>query len=284
MNIGRVARAFAILSCVGKLVGLIPAESSASIAIDAGYFANFLTRGDDNSSAPISIGFSIDFYGDTYTELFINSNGSVTFNSPRPSALPVSFPSTSTPILSPFLSDVDTSNLNSGRVSYGTGTFSGRSSFGVSWGELAIGGPGVGYFPSQTNLKNDFQLVIVDRSDVGVGDFDFYFNYHQVQWDVQGKYYDPFFGTGIGPSVGWSNGAGSFDVHPASGLSNYFLDGYSNALISTSNYGNPGTYRWQVRNGNEPPMVPEAPAIVHWLVFGLLGICPLSRLKNWCKA
>jgi len=31
--------------------------------------------------------------------------------------------------------------------------------------------------------RNAFQLVMIDRSDRGAGDFDFWFNYDYIQWD-----------------------------------------------------------------------------------------------------
>ena len=41
----------------------------------------------------------------------------------------------------------------------------------------------VGYYSGHVDLLNTVQLLLVDRSDVAVGDFDIYFNYDTVLWE-----------------------------------------------------------------------------------------------------
>jgi hypothetical protein len=36
-------------------------------------------RNDDGFQGPLNLGFSVDFFGTTYTSLFINNNGNVSF-------------------------------------------------------------------------------------------------------------------------------------------------------------------------------------------------------------
>ena len=42
----------------------------------------------------------------------------------------------------------------------------------------------VGYFDRGYDKTNDFQLVIIDRSDRSPGDWDFEFNYGRIQWET----------------------------------------------------------------------------------------------------
>src|SRR3954471_4864239 len=53
----------------------------SAVRMDAGFMTNVLTRGGDVSSGAISLNFSspIQFYGHTYSSVFINTNGVVTF-------------------------------------------------------------------------------------------------------------------------------------------------------------------------------------------------------------
>lgn len=49
-----------------------------------------------------------------------------------------------------------------------------RNAFGVEW-------PAVGYYSSRTDKRNTFELVIIDRSDITAGAFDFEFNCDSMQ-------------------------------------------------------------------------------------------------------
>jgi hypothetical protein len=62
-------------------------------------------------------------------------------------------------------------------VTYGSGTADGRQAFGVNWID-------VGYFSSRTDKLNQFQLVLIDRSDTGAGNFDIEFNYGNILWET----------------------------------------------------------------------------------------------------
>src|SRR5262249_45072988 len=81
------------------------------------------------------------------------------------------------PIIAPFFADVDTRGAGSGLVTYGETTFGGRKAFCVNW-------VGVGYYSAHTDLVNSLQLVLVDRTNVGVGDFDIMFNYDALNWET----------------------------------------------------------------------------------------------------
>ncbi|MDR1227926.1 MAG: PEP-CTERM sorting domain-containing protein [Azoarcus sp.] len=129
-----------------------------------------LPRGDYVVSSAVDIGFEVNFFGTEYSQLYVSNRGNINFS--RPNASPSWVSSYNDFYIAPYFSDVVTSS--SGSVTYGKTTFDGYSAFGVSWIDV----PGYGARSSY----NSFQLLIVDRSDVGAGDFDFIFNYDQIQW------------------------------------------------------------------------------------------------------
>lgn len=113
--------------------------------------------------------FSINFFGETYNEFFINENGNVTFGSPfggRPGDSDLA--NTGMPILAPFFADVDM--FLGGRIFNGFFPFA--NAIAITW-------TSADYFGQPGGEGNDMQIVIIDRSDVtGVaGDFDLEFNY-----------------------------------------------------------------------------------------------------------
>ncbi|MGY6554422.1 MAG: nidogen-like domain-containing protein [Wenzhouxiangella sp.] len=248
-------------------------------AIEPGYNANTLPPNDDASTGLVSIGFTVNFFGITRTEVYVNNNGNITFDSPLGSFTPFDLTSTGQEIIAPFFADVDTRSAGD-PVTYGPGTFNGRPAFGVNY-------VNVDYFPSNpanTN-RNSFQVILVDRSDVGAGDFDIIFNYDQIQWETGGASGGD--GNGLGGSsarVGFSNGTGApgtaFEL-PGSAINGAFLDGGPNALISNRLNSNlDGRYVFQSRGGGIPVPGPSddipAPLPVPvgglwvWLLLGLM--------------
>jgi hypothetical protein len=170
-----VMKKFLIVALTTIVSTLTVPSAFALAAHDVGLFTdNTLAANDDGSTGLTPIGFSVNFFGTTYNNLHVNNNGNVTFTGPLGTFTPFSLLSTSTPIIAPFFGDVDTRGGGSGLVQYGQDTLGGHAVFGVNWFDVNAG---VGYFSSHTNLLNSFQLIITSRSDIGVGDFDFEFNY-----------------------------------------------------------------------------------------------------------
>ncbi|MEX2160054.1 MAG: nidogen-like domain-containing protein [Dehalococcoidia bacterium] len=203
---------------------------------------------DDGSSPQVATGFPLNFFGTSYSSLYVNNNGNVTFGSTLATYTP--FPlqeqATDSVIIAPYFGDVDTRAAGSGLTTYGTTTFIGRPAFCVNW-------VNVGYYAVHLDKQNSFQLLLVDRSDVGVGDFDIIFNYNKVQWetgDVSG-------GTGgLGGDsarVGYTNGVDTSLELPGSAVNGAFLDSAATGLIHNSfNSLQHGRYIFSVRNGAAP--------------------------------
>ncbi len=251
-------------------------ESASAAAVRIGVFnANTLLANDDGSTGAVGIGFSIDFFGSTYSDLFVNNNGNVTFNAALGTFTPFNLLSTSTPIIAPFFADVDTRGSGSGIVSFGTGTVDGRTAFGVNW-------PGVGYFSNQTDKLNTFQLVLIDRSDTGAGNFDIEFNYDQIQWETGDASSGDNGLGGFSARVGYSNGVNTAFELPGSAINGAFLDGGSNSLIANRlNSTVDGRYVFQARNGTvvNPDSIPT-PA----LLPGLVGMGAMALRKRKAEA
>jgi Nidogen-like/PEP-CTERM motif len=253
---------FSTFSKLASALALVSAGVSAHAAPVVGGFINggTVSRCDDCFTAATSLGFSANFFGTTYTDTFVSNNGYVTFGAGQgiftPTGLTAAY--SGLPIIAPFFADVDTRPANGGTVRYGTGTYLGSAAFGVTWER-------VGYFANGTNLLNTFEVILVDASGTGMGNFDIYFNYDQIQWETGGASGGSGGLGGTSAAAGYARGTGlpgTFGQLPGSLVNGALLDGGPNALVSNSNYGVTGSYTFQVRNGTvapppPPPGVPE---------------------------
>jgi hypothetical protein len=192
-------------------------------------FDSYTLQPNDDSSILANIGFTTNFFGSEYTQLYVNNNGNVTFGYSLSTYTPLDLASMSRAIIAPFFADVDTRSAGS-PVTYGTGTYDGQAAFGVNWVD-------VDYYSGSLShtAHNSFQLLLVDQSG---GDFDILFNYDTIQWES---------GTASGASnlglggnsarAGFSGGsgvAGTFFELPGSAVNGAFLDGGAYALAPQS--------------------------------------------------
>ncbi len=217
-----------------------------AIRSDSGCRAAFLQRNDDGSSGVVTIGFNINLFGKQRASLYVNNNGNLTFDSPLSAYSPDPIRQIRNEMITAFWADVDTSGLLSNLVTYGNTTIEGRRAFCRNY-------VNVGYYDANDDRLNSFQIVLVDRSDTGSGNFDIAFNYERILWETG----DASGGTngfgGVSGRVGYTNGTGLADTSfelPGSGVRGDFLDSSSNALVRRFLSSNiPGRLLFPVRNG-----------------------------------
>lgn len=128
-------------------------------------------RNDDGSSAIIDLPFSYCLYGDTYNQVYINTNGNISFDNEVGTFSSEAFPNNFV-MVAPFWGDVDIRNPQSGLVHYK-----------ITAHYMVVIWDQVGYYSSMANLRNSFQLIITDGTDpiVPFG-FNTGFCYGDMQW------------------------------------------------------------------------------------------------------
>jgi gliding motility-associated-like protein len=125
---------------------------------------------DDLSTSSLAIPFNFTLYGTTYTSLFINTNGNVSFGTSYSAFSSNPFPDPSFVMVAPFWGDVDTRGV--GTVSYKITP----TAMYVNW-------EGVGYYSSHTDKTNTFQLIITNGLDpVLPAGNNIAFCYEDMQW------------------------------------------------------------------------------------------------------
>ncbi len=244
-------------------------------AVRTGFDSQSLEAADDNNSELAQIGFPLNVFPTTtnpgpWSECYVNNNGNLSIGrsveawTPLPLQTSAQALSGLIALIAPFWADVDTRPAYSPGtangslvVTYGQGFIDGRPAFGVNWRN-------VGYFYEKTDKLNSFQLVLVDRSNIGSsGDFDAEFNYDQMLWE-EGKDSGGVNGYGNKPGrVGITNGVNrtieaqysgetlkQLDFTPA-GFPNAGSINYTTGLIYRKrNSSVPGRMIFQFRNGN----------------------------------
>lgn len=292
----KTCRLFARWLGVGLFVAVLAAPVSAQVRMFSGYDANTFAANDDGSTGPVNIGFTLNFLGTTYQQLWVNNNGNVTFVGPFGVFNPSSPLSSATlPMIAPFLSDVDTHPYTgSSLVTYGAGSIGGYNALAVNW-------VNVGPFGLTDGPKNSFQLLIVDRSDTGANNFDFEFNYSSILWESGTSTGGNGLGLGgMSAAAGYADGAGSGYLLAGSTVNGAFTDFTvsGGALTGTLNptglannqAGTPfdgqseeGRFAFSVRNGVVTPptaSVPDGTSSLVLAVLGLAGLVALGRFRR----
>ena len=202
-------------------------------------------QNDDGSVGPIDISSAFpsgaNFYGTTYTEIYVNNNGNLTFNAAVSGYTPVAFPVAAQPMIAPYWGDVDT---NGGQVNvvgdnetyYYEDAVDGR--FIATWYD-------VGYYWQGVDLLNRFQVVLTARDDVAPGDFDIEYRYAACEWTT-------------GDASGGSGGLGGTEAQmglDAGDNINYYSHPDSQTpqildLCTTSNVNDTGVWLFEIRSGN----------------------------------
>lgn len=215
------------------VIGVTPAHASGgAVVTDSGCTTYSMGPSDDGTSSAVPLGFSANLFGTTYTSMYVNNNGDVTFSSAYSGFSGLDLGAFGSAIIAVAFFDVDTRGGGTTPVSWGPVTYGGRPAYCVDW-------VNVGYFNRGTDLRNSFQLLLVDRSDTGTGNVDIVMNYDQLAYEPAG-----------GLTVGYSSGSTTY-VSPGSGVHGALVDGNATTgLVHNSG----GRYVYPVRGGQ-----PSAP-------------------------
>lgn len=223
-----------------------------------GFQTSALPRGDSESAAT-NLGFNINFQGRTRGGVYINTNGSLTFDLPLEQYTPDALRRQSREIVAAFFADIDTTNPNSGTISYGRDTVNGRPAFGANY-------LNVGYFEAKADKLNRFQIVVIERGDTGAGNFDVEFNYEAIAWesgDGQGR--SGFGGAGARAGfAGPTGNPGTFYELPGSAVAGGFLDGAAGLIRRSFGSDVPGRFLFQFRGGRVAQELTATPSPVNF--------------------
>ena len=202
--------------------------------------ANVLQRNDDQSSPFIDLSSifenGLNFDGNHFTGIYVNTNGNVTFEGPVSQFTPDVIGDGSQTIIAPFWGDVDTrlpDEGGNGNIYWDFNTE--RDSFVVTWDD-------VGYYNRHVDKRNTFQLEL---ADVGDGNFEIIFRYVDFNWttgDASGG------SNGFGGQVaraGFSSGNGFYFELPGSGNGTSVL----NWEMTPGNTGVAGVWHFSTTGG-----------------------------------
>ena len=232
------------LALLGALA-VLPAICEGAVLLNGlggpeGFGELAMGRNDDGSSNRLDLPFTIDFFGSSFSNFWVNNNGNLTFSGPLSTFTPNPFPVTNQPMIAPWWADVDTRPANAGAVYVASPN---ANTVAVTWNN-------VGYYASNTDRLNSFQALLRNRADTGIGNFDIEFRYNRLEWttgDVS---------NGIPAQAGFDAG---------NNRDFYTLPGSRTAavtnLTNTSNVSpqEPGLWSFEVRNGLPPGSTPSNP-------------------------
>ncbi|MCG3267484.1 nidogen-like domain-containing protein [Yoonia sp. I 8.24] len=129
----------------------------------------------DDGSIAIDItaafgGGPITYFGQTYTEIYINTNGLITFGAPVTSYTPTGIDSITVPAIAPFWSDVDIRGTTDGDIYWDVDATTGKVT--ITWLDVASYG-------NNGTDRNSFQVIL---SDTGGDDLSVEFIYGDIEW------------------------------------------------------------------------------------------------------
>ena len=245
---------------------------------DQGYGTECLFRNDDRSSSAIDITpafpSGLRFFDSTFTTVYVNTNGNITFGGGVSTYTPDAFPLSRTPtrpMIAPFWADVDT------REAPGSGTCSTESAGTCSGGDnsiwwhlepnrMVVTWHEVGYFSCNNDLRMNFQLILTGVPSCGGGatDFDVEFRFNRCEWET---------GDASGGSGGFGGTPAQSGFDAGNGrdyvaIAGSRTEGIASRLCTMSNVDDTGVWRFQIRSGTV--VCPEAGEFCD---TGMMGVC-----------
>jgi WD40 repeat protein len=175
-----------------------------------------LPKNDDGSYGPIKIGLKFTFFNKVYSSIFVNSNGFISFLSAISKNFPIQKYPMTTPLISPFWSDISTlvggqiyfresfcsCDLNQAKTEiaeiYST-TFNPTRLYITTWDQVAA-------YDGSSSQNNTFQLVIATDGKLSF----LIYNFGSMTWPNNQFSMDAFFGYNAGDNVNFYSNPNSF--------------------------------------------------------------------------
>lgn len=172
----------AILALVALGMGVVNCNATL---YSTTYGTQVMGPNDDNSTGAENLGFSLDFFGNTYSQFFINNNGNVTFGGPTYSFTPAPLNSQTTlPMIAPYWTDLDSRP-------------SGAVYLQQNGGQDIITWDNMGYFYQNYSGTATFQLVLNDPNNVPAGEGSIGFFYGNMSSGTDSHSATVGFGDGL---------------------------------------------------------------------------------------
>ncbi|AKF10712.1 nidogen-like domain-containing protein [Sandaracinus amylolyticus] len=278
--------------------------------------ASCLSQNDDGSSPPIDIRpyfpMGLRFFDRTHNQIFVNTNGNITFSGRVRTFTPDPFPVANQPMIAPFWADVDIRTADDmcqesfGQTCTECGPCQPFADNQVWWhfeeGLAVFTWDEVGYFDCHDDRRNSFQLILEAAEVCGesAGDFNVEFRFNRCEWDVG----DASGGSGgfaqeatclfgvcpIDPTAPCTGGRCRAGVAVQSGfdagnMTNFYeIPGsresrtINRRLCEESNVGMPGVWRFQLRGG-----AVQCPTAGQECDTEMEGACAAGRISCACS-
>ncbi len=184
-------------------IGSMTGHAAAQPTLEAGfggpndYGAQCLSPNDDGSSRLIDLTpafpSGLNFFGTRYSNVYVNTNGNLTFGSGLGTYTPEAFPIADQPMIAPYWADVDirgTACSGVGGDLWSTCMLAPGANNGIYWAleprRMVVTWDHVGYYGCNDDLQMTFQLILTaaDSGCGGAGDFDVEFRYTQCGWNT----------------------------------------------------------------------------------------------------
>lgn len=208
-------------------------------------YADALGPSDDGSSVALQLPFTFTLFGDTFTSVFINNNGNVSFGGAQGSFSSSGFPSSAFAMVAPFWADVDTRPAGGGHVWYR-----------ITPSAMYINWDSVGYFSQQIDKTNSFQLILTNGNDpvIGAGN-NTSFCYRTMEWTT-GSASGGIAGFGGTPATAGVNKGNGIDYFQVGRFNSPQDDYYGTADTSGVHWLNGKSFRFDLSPaaGNTPPV------------------------------
>lgn len=244
-----IVRAVLVVVWVGLVLGPSAARAQASLVDGLGGPAGFGTSevpvGDD-MEATVTVDVTpafpdgLHFFGTTYSQIHVNTNGNITFVSRFGTFTPTAFPGAPQPLIAPWWGDGDTRGVLADPPG------ANRVYYAVEPGRIVVTWYLLGYFGSHTDLLNSFQLILTPprtpSPDDPPGTFDIEIRYQRCEWTT---------GDASGGSMGFGGTPAQAGLDAGDDTNYVTLPGSLTMqvleLCTTSNVDDPGVWRLSPR-------------------------------------